>query len=176
MMFHKAVAVILVSSRCTRNNSLEGRTVLNLGFRFKEDITMTQFTNMTLDDLKTGMIVTLRKGVQYAVMRNTAAEKPEHKNVFVYTNFDQSKVLSFYDGGCGFMTFDRYNSNLTHVYDSKWDIVKVEIPKHAYGFMDLTYRVEDRKVIWIEPTAVKLTVAEIENRLGYKIEIVSEEE
>lgn len=137
---------------------------------------MTQVSHMTLDDLKTGMIVTMRNGTQYTVIRNMATPYQNADEIFVYTNFNQSERLTFNDDGRGWMPFDDYHNNFTHKRNKRYDIVRVEIANNPFGFMDLKYNVHFRTVIWKEPLAVKLTLAEIEARLGYKIEIVSEEE
>lgn len=74
------------------------------------------------------------------------------------------------------MGFDSYKPDLTYNgKDRDWDIVKVEVPVHPFGFMTVDYRTYQRTVIWKEAPAVKLTVAEIEARLGYKVEIVSDD-
>lgn len=137
---------------------------------------MQIFHNMTLDDLKTGMIVTMRNGSKYTVLRDIDVPFQNNKDLFIYVNFNQSKCFEYIDDdlGRGYMRFDTYESNLKHVSNSQWDIVKVERSSHPYGFMDLTYDRGSRTIIWTEPTAVKLTVAEIEARLGYKVEIVSD--
>ena len=129
---------------------------------------MQIFTNMTLDDLKTGMIITLRNGYEYAVIRDRVADDLTNHDVFVRCIGDDR----------GWMCMGNYNYNLTYkaCNDRDWDIVKVERGTHPFQFINLKYRNDDRVLLWKEPDAVKLTVAEIENRLGYKIEIVSEEE
>lgn len=136
---------------------------------------MQIYQNMTLDDLKTGMIVTLRNGSKYIVLRNITYELDGNKDILAYTNFDQAKTLGFRDDGCGWMGFNRYKSNLSHVRDKKWDIVRVESPNNYRGMLDLNYS-KVANLLWVERPAVKLTVAEIESRLGYKIEIVSDNE
>lgn len=128
---------------------------------------------MTLNDLKTGMIVTTRNGYEYTVIRDHCSTNITGCDVFVRC----------IDNTRGWLNVREYNPDLsfTDKWSDKqenraWDIVKVEVCEHPFGFMDLNYNRDDRKVIWEEPPAKKLTVSEIEKLLGYKVEIVSEEE
>lgn len=129
---------------------------------------MTQFANMTLDDLKTGMIVTLRNGYEYTVIRDRVADGLTDSDIMVRID----------DEDRGWMKVADYNMNLTyHTIDDderEWDIVKVERGNHPFQFMNLNYRKDNRVLLWEALKRVKLTIHEIENRLGYKIEIVSD--
>ena len=128
---------------------------------------MTQVSHMTLDDLKTGMIVTMRNGVQFTVIRNMVNLWHGGNDILIYSTTK---------GNAGWMPFDAYNSNMTYMMgDNDWDIVKVEATKHPFGFMDVDYHVQERTLIWKENHPIKLTVAEIEARLGYRVEIVSDD-
>lgn len=116
--------------------------------------------NMTLDDLKTGMIVTRRNGTKMIVFKNTLKSYNKCNDFITDTRGHRWDPLCF------------YNQDLTNNTGSKeLDIVKVECPVGAY---DLGKIDGGCIVLWEEHPAVKLTVAEIEARLGYKIEIVSD--
>lgn len=129
---------------------------------------MQMMINMTLDDLKTGMIVTLRNGREFTVIRKMANSWRESNDILVYSTTK---------GDHGWLLFKDYGKDMRYMSgDNSWDIVKVETPVHPFGFMDVDYRRYERNLIWKEIPAVRLTRAEIEARLGYKIEIVSEEE
>ena len=118
--------------------------------------------NMTLDDLKTGMIVTRRDGAKRIVFKNTPNIYNKCNDFITDTSGHSWDSLCF------------YNQDLTNNTGFKeFDIVKVECPVGAYDLGNINCKCT---VLWKEAPAVKLTVAEIEARLGYKIEIVSEEE
>ena len=107
-------------------------------------------------DLQTGHIVTFRNGNRMHVYRNATTSIDKNKNIFT-------------DGNtwCG---FDTINEDLSG-YIRDYDIVKVEC---ATDVMEL-YNHERAKEIWKE-TKRKMTVAEIEMKLGYGIEIISEKQ
>ena len=122
---------------------------------------------MTLNDLKTGMIVTWRDGRKCIVLRDT----PEFGKLFdTYRNL----LVNCY--GKGWTTLSHYNDDFTNKFADFYDIVKVEVPDHPYDCFDYRRNTFNSKVIWEDKTAVKMTVAEIEKKLGYKIEIVSDNE
>ena len=129
---------------------------------------MTQVSHMTLDDLKTGMIVTMRNGSQFTVIRNMAKPWRGSNDILVYGT----------SRGCrGWMPFTGYSNNMRYnCGDREWDIVKVEVPSHPFGFMHTDYESHLRTLIWAETPAVKLTLGEIEERLGYRVEIISKED
>lgn len=123
---------------------------------------MTQFPHMTLNDLKTGMVVTRRDGVELIVFRNCEIGGYIERDFIISVN------------GYNWDLLKHYNYDLTNNHGhTNLDIVKVEEATSPRGSMVNNC---NRKVLWKETPAVKLTVAEIEARLGYKIEIVSEEE
>lgn len=121
---------------------------------------------MTLNDLKTGMIVTCRNGREYTVIRDRVPDTFTSSDLFV----------RFCENDPSHNRFDEYNNNLTARLNSEFDIVKIEKANHPYAFLNLNYGKHHRVTIWKEEKRKKLTVAEIENLLGYKVEIVSEEE
>lgn len=118
---------------------------------------------MTLNDLKTGMIVTWRNGHEHVVIRNAATRCCDTRDCMV-----SYEHLSWNPLSC-------YNDNFKNKNGyCDFDIVKIEEVEHPYSILDLEYDRKNRKVLWEE--CRKLTVSEIENLLGYKVEIVSEEE
>lgn len=124
---------------------------------------MQIFANMTLDDLKTGMIVTTRNGLRYMVLTNY------HDELETNTKFIGVRKN-------GWITSNGFTANLKYPNDSSFDIVKVEVSglrSRLLNFEDIDANFE---TIWEEKSVVKCTLAEIESRLGYKVEIVSEEE
>ena len=136
---------------------------------------MQIYQNMTLDDLKTGMIVTTRNGMQFTVIRNAVKPWNNSTDLLIYTNMDYRKYNYEWKRGC--FTFSSFNEDMRAASGNrKWDIVKVETADLPFGFMDLNDEPHRRSTLWCESNKVKLTVAEIESRLGYKIEIVSDNE
>lgn len=121
---------------------------------------------MTLNDLKTGMIVTWRNGKKATVLRDTVG----------FTNMFQGMNFLVTCSGDGWVRLANYNNDFTNRTLNTYDIVKVEVPYHPCDCFDYERDNFNSKVIWEEETAVKMTVAEIEKKLGYKIEIVSEED
>ena len=99
---------------------------------------------MTLNDLKTGMIVTWRNGRKATVLRDT-----------IYFKIPLSTSKSFLVTSSG----DSWTS-LTNPYD-------------CFDYERNDFHSE---VVWEDKPTVKMTVAEIEKKLGYKIEIVSDNE
>lgn len=121
---------------------------------------------MTLNDLKTGMIITWRNGRKATVLRDTVG----------FTNMFNGRNFLVTCSGDEWVKLANYNNDFTNRFLNTHDIVKVEVPNHPLYCFDYERKDFNSKVIWEEKTAVKMTVAEIEKKLGYKIEIVSEEE
>lgn len=119
---------------------------------------------MKLSDLKTGMIVTLRDGLEYVVFRNC-------KNLFHY---DSSDIL-VNSKTCSWHNLSKYTDDLCCCTDKEWDIVKVEIPCHPYCNMNIDYEREKRKVFWERENVLEVTMAEIEEKFGCKVKIVKED-
>lgn len=115
---------------------------------------------MTLSDLKTGMIVTLRNGIECVVFRDTESSMDRSDHV----------ILNREKG-----VWERLNSymyNLTNKHNREFDIVKVERPPHPYAFQDIDYGRDGRVLLWECKEVKKMTVAEISKELGYEVEIV----
>ena len=111
---------------------------------------------MTKSDLKTGMLVTLRNGKKMCVYLNV--EISITKNADVITNGDTWLGLNFFD------------DNLNCRMGSDMDIVEIEVP---LIYTDLRHH-NGTKSIWQRQKPKKMTVAEVEKILGYKVEIISE--
>lgn len=122
---------------------------------------------MTLNDLKTGMIVTWRNGEKATVLRDTP-------KFGILLNTDRNFLVRC--SGDGWTTLSNYNDDFTNKFVDIYDIVKVEVPRHPYDCFNYNRYTFDSEVVWEKESAVKMTVAEIEKKLGYKIEIVSEDE
>ena len=123
---------------------------------------------MKLSELKTGMIVTTREGVEYVVFKDAVCKNPEYCG----TVFVNKKCFSWHE-------IKNFKEDMT--YESGWggdykkyDIVKVEIPSHPYSYMDLNYEEIKRKVIWEREEIKEVTMAEIEKKFGCKVKIVKE--
>lgn len=108
---------------------------------------------MTKDDLKTGMIVTLRNGEEYMVVLNHV----KHPN---------GLIMSF----TGEMKWDELNSYtddlLCRGLNCAFDIVKVQIPTTNF----LVY--ETRDTLWEREEVKKITMKEVEEKFGCKVEII----
>lgn len=111
---------------------------------------------MKKTDLQVGMVVETRCMGLYMVM---PVDEP------------MEIILASYNG---WASLANYNDDLTHRANQIFDIVKV------YGFTSyetepLEFELDNRKLLWERKEETKkMTVAEIENILGYKIEVVSE--
>ena len=127
----------------------------------------------TLDDLKVGYVVKLRNDELRMVCQIGAQDTLILVNQLGQWNYKSSwnydltaKALSFNPG------YGRY----THKY-TEYDIVEV------YGFVNKSdfygeargMNVSHRPVLYSRAKTKKMTVSEIEEKLGYKIEIVAEE-
>lgn len=114
---------------------------------------------MTKSELKTGHIVTYRNG--------------EKRTVFKDTNRNPADFIT---DGHTHVNLNAYNEDLTCVFDSNRDIVKVE---NAHSPITIGFNpgaFAQLKTIWKRPIPKKMTVSEIEAILGYKIEIIAEKE
>lgn len=120
-------------------------------------ITAEEFLNggkeMKLEDLKTGYIVSCKNGYEYVVF----------KDCF----YDKANVL-VRDGG--WMSMEGYNDYMRSLVDDDLDIMKVEAPNDVLDIGKNPEDVVDRTMLW--ERKVKMTKKEIEELLGYAIEIV----
>lgn len=120
---------------------------------------------MTKSELKTGMIVTRRDGKKLTVYRNCACSASHriYNDVIVDASCECWHPLEYY-------TEDLINNNNF----PEFDIVKVELVHHPYDYNKYPFDAKVVKVLWERNEPKKMTVAEIEAILGYKIEVVSE--
>ena len=120
----------------------------------------------TKDDLKTGMIVTFRNGTRCLVMRDISYPLRVHHEGC--TNFliglDDSETWTY---------FDNYRDDLTNMFSKTFDVVKVERVEYP---LDILHRekceLHEAIVVWERIEPKKMTLAEIEEELGYSIELV----
>lgn len=112
---------------------------------------------MKKKDLKVGMVVEDREG--------------ELSMLMPYDNVDYDLVLSNRNS---WIRFKNFNNDLTHNKFEDLDIMKV------YGFTNYPTQAtivstDNRELLWErKEEKKKMTVSEVENILGYGIEIVSE--
>lgn len=111
---------------------------------------------MKKEDLKVGMVVKTREGGLYMLMRRD--------------NVDYDLVLS---NTRSWINFKNLNNDLTHILHEELDIMQV------YGFVNnptntTIVSTDDRNILWERERKKKMTIAQIEDILGYKIEVVSE--
>ena len=105
--------------------------------------------NMTKDKLKNGMVVETRNGNRYIVINDK----------FVRKN--------------GWITFDGYKSDLVCTSDGALDIVKVFMP-HSADLIVTFLKEYDYGLCWTRTEPKKVTMAEVEEKFGCKVEIVRE--
>lgn len=120
---------------------------------------------MQKSDLKTGMIVTTRNGNEYVVFLDCQHLYDSAKNVIVNRQF------------CCWNDLDlNYTENLTCKNFHSHDIVKVQIPRHVYSFMDADYEKTVRKTIWERQECKEVTMADVEKKFGCKVKIIKEKQ
>ena len=112
--------------------------------KFKDDNLFTK------EDLKVGMIVELRNGKRYLVM-------------------EKDKLLSKY----GNMSLASYNNDLEFSddveKDEAWDIIKVF--KSNANNLNTLFQDDNLELLWEREIVKEMTLAEIEEQLGYKIKL-----
>ena len=108
-------------------------------------------------DLRTGMKVTTREGIEYIVLLNVKHECSDDKDIIVgVTDIDN------------WLRLDSYNDNLTFKdrMMRELDIIDVKVPFH------LANLIADTKSLEWSFQRKEMTQAEIEKILGYKIKII----
>lgn len=123
---------------------------------------------MKKTELRTGMIVTLRNEVEYVFVKDFVVDD----DYTMKSCKDGILVNGHKPSWCNMMHYD--DKLKAGVGYEALDIMKVEIPDHPYAFTNIPYDKKDRKLVWKREEPKKMTVAEIEAILGYKVEIVSE--
>jgi hypothetical protein len=112
---------------------------------------------MTKSDLKTGMHVVTRDGIEYMVLKDTTY----NKDILVAVHEDEC--------GGSWRELDDYNDNMTYKRHSDDDIVKVYAPIYEYTTLDYKYDCLHEglaDVIFAEET---MTKAEAEAKFGIRI-------
>ena len=115
---------------------------------------------MTKSELKTGHVATLRNGQKYMIYKDVCFSGKT--TVLIASN--------------GHIYLDSFNDDLTHHNSGSFDIIKIEeclLAMNLVQNVDQIYELH-MKHIWERKEPKKMTVAEIEAILGYKIEVVSE--
>lgn len=107
------------------------------------------------DELKTGMLVELRNGEKYKVLKD-------------YETFICGKGMI--SNKSGFIPLLNFSKNLNNSFGVKYDIIKIYKPKGDCYFFN--YNMQNFELIWEREQTRKMTLAEIEKELGYSIEIV----
>lgn len=108
-------------------------------------------STMTKSDLKTGMIVTTESGQEYWVMKNNVS------GIDAFVNIKTG----------GYNNFTSYTEELNSKSCLGGNIIKIEIP-HA---PNVTSR---RTLLWEREEVKKVTMKQIEEKFGCKVEIVNE--
>jgi hypothetical protein len=108
-----------------------------------DELKLVQPKQFTKADLKERYIVVTRNGNEYVVMNKVRAIG-----------------ISNGEFNCKYIEFKNYNNNLTDKNKSVWDIVQILKPHY------------DKLWERTEELPKKMTVAEIQKELGYKVEII----
>ena len=120
-----------------------------------------EYMNFTKEDLKAGYVVKCRDSSLRLIM-------PNAKRGLVLLRLDYKKeIINWTD-------LERYSLDLLHIADSSWDIIEI------YGLSEfacsaLEYDLDSRELLWKREDKKEMTIAEIENELGYSIKIIEEE-
>lgn len=97
------------------------------------------------DKLQDGMVVEMKSGDRYLVVGNR----------FI------SKV--------GYIDISDFEDNLTMLDDHDFDINKIY---DEIYFLDALEKNDELRIFWERPLKRKMTLQEIENKLGYEIELI----
>ena len=120
---------------------------------------------MRKQDLRTGMKVVLNDDEEYIVLlgaRHSYLEK--YKDIIVEVDGDTWDALI------------SYNENLENIHDdtSDFDIKKIYIPNHPTNILksDILKKYSGWQLIWERKSKIKMTLEEIEEKLGFEIELI----
>ena len=121
--------------------------------------------NFTKADLKVGYVVKLRDGSLGMIMISG-----------VYDNKDPGLIM-IKTSGCWADIARDIDDNLCYCYKyNRRDCDIVEVYGYStYAYCALKVSTDNRELLWKREEAKKMTVAEIEKALGYKVEVVAEE-
>lgn len=143
-----------------------------------EIITFEQFMFMiseptfTKNDLKTGMLVVLRNGMECVVVRGGEfnCEYNNTNDIIVNGKYHYWMILNDYHENllCKSELEEGFDDNKEH------DIMEVYLLPHPYCMQDVEYEKDRRELLWKreERKVKQLTLEEISELLGYEVEIV----
>lgn len=116
--------------------------------------------------LKTGMRVTLENGLQMVIVMNCCATA----NSLTGANLLIDPLEDY-----RWCYLDTYDDNLNYIggCESGYDIVKIEALNRIDEFFNFGNSIQFA-TIWRRPTPKEMTIAEIEQALGYPIKVVKE--
>lgn len=112
---------------------------------------------MTLNDLKTGMHVVARDGIEYMVLKDTV--------------YNKDILIAVHEDECGgsWREFEDYNNNMTNKNHRDDDIIKVYAPIYQYTILDYKFDCLHEGIadmIFAEET---MTKEEAEQKFGIRI-------
>lgn len=116
-------------------------------------------------ELKTGMFVELRNGGIYMIAMDLYGVHPERNMI---------KIAG------GFMSLSDYTDDLKYKkysWDEQWDIIRVySMVNFKIGDIFVEFSEKDLILLWDEEwrTPKELTISEIEDMLGYPVNIINE--
>ena len=112
---------------------------------------------MTLNDLKTGMHVVTRDGIEYMVLKDTTY----NKDILVAVHEDEDRG--------SWRELDDYNNNMTHKRNRDSDIIKVYAPRYEYTTLDYKFDCLYEGYADILFAEEIMTKAEAEEKFGIRI-------
>lgn len=136
----------------------------NMGYEFEEVKDMDKFT---MNDIKNGMLVKFRNGKIAIALRN------------LYNGTDRFVTVG---DGCESVStnFSNYDKeNLVYSESRDYDIMEVRSPSVYPNLSDVSNEFSEQKyysIAWKREEPKELTVAQLEEILGYKVKIVADKE
>lgn len=125
---------------------------------------------MKKSDLKTGMIVKTRDDAEFIVyvdVVDICNTEYNFRSVIVNAKNYEWLPLEYYDENLIYKMEDR----------PYFDIIEIYAPSHPYGFMDIEYKKDERKLLWKREDnnieIKEITMMDIEDKFGCKVKIVS---
>lgn len=123
------------------------------GYSFIDDMIERKVIDMTKKDLRSGMIIEIRKGYRFITIVKENGE-------IHFMNLDGITCL----GNCDLL------DDMTDSIDSNYDIVKI------YKMSDTLKNCKTTQdLIWERQEKREMTIAEIEKELGYSIKIIKDD-
>jgi hypothetical protein len=122
---------------------------------------------MNKSDLMTGHVATLRNGISYVVYVGVATDYTglSHDGVLVNARHPEKTWFKL----------EHYTEDLKNPDSSDWDIVKIQRVVHPYDLQNfMENEISDMTLVWERVEPRELTLAAIEEILGYPVKIVEE--